>query len=72
MDKIILTTALTGATTSLTPATCAGTTVINTVDGYAAAPPGTHTPTRLSGRYRCLSVTPGFGSIVMSLCRMAV
>ena len=37
-----------GATTAIcsTPAACAGTTVISTVDGYAAAPPGTHTPTR--------------------------
>ena len=28
---------------------CAGTTVISRVDGYAAAPPGTQTPTRRSG-----------------------
>ena len=44
---------------SLTPATCAGTTVMSTEDGYAAAPPGTHTPTRRSGRYRCASQPPG-------------
>ena len=41
-----------GATTasSLTPATWAGTAVISTVEGYAAAPPGTQMPTRSSGR----------------------
>ena len=37
-------------TMSLTPATRAGTTVISTVDGYAARPPGTYTATRPSGR----------------------
>ena len=36
----------------LTPAAWAGTAVINTVDGYAAAPPGTQIPTRDSGKYR--------------------
>ena len=35
---------------SLTPAAWAGQTVISKVDGYAAAPPGTQTPTRRSGR----------------------
>ena len=32
------------------PAACAGQTVISSVDGYAAAPPGQYTPTRFSGR----------------------
>ena len=37
-----------GATTAscCTPAACAGTAVISTVEGYAAAPPGTQMPTR--------------------------
>ena len=35
---------------SLTPAACAGQTVIISVDGYAAAPPGIITPTRRIGR----------------------
>ena len=29
-----------------TPATCAGTTFITTLDGYSASPPGTYSPTR--------------------------
>jgi hypothetical protein len=36
-------------TISRTPATCAGTTVISTLDGYSARPPGTYTPTRSIG-----------------------
>ena len=46
-----------------TPAACAGTTVISSVDGYAAAPPGMQTPTRRSGRYRSPSSIPGPPSI---------
>ena len=37
----------------------AGTAAMSTVDGYAAAPPGTQTPTRCKGTYRWASLTPG-------------
>src|SRR5206468_1084451 len=40
------------AITSPTPATRAGMPVMSTVDGYAARPPGTYTPTRASGSMR--------------------
>ncbi len=36
---------------SVTPATRAGTQHITTDDGYAARPPGTYTPARLTGRF---------------------
>ena len=38
-------------TISFTPATCAGTAVIMTVDGSGADAPGTHIPTRFIGVY---------------------
>ena len=63
-----------GETTTicLTPAACAGTAVISTVDGYAAAPPGTQIPTRSSGRYRCRNCSRAACSLRTSRCRIAV
>src|SRR5687768_8057384 len=45
-------------TTSFTPATRAGITLINTVEGNGAVPPGTYNPTRSIGRMICPSVPP--------------
>ena len=42
-----------------TPATCAGTTFITTLDGYSARPPGTYSPTRRTGTQRWVTVPPG-------------
>src|SRR6478735_12627772 len=36
-----------------TPATCAGTTFISTLDTSGASPPGTYSPTRPTGTLRC-------------------
>src|SRR6476660_7538721 len=44
---------------ALTPATCAGTTFITTLDGYSASPPGTYSPTRRTGTQRWVTVPPG-------------
>ena len=46
-------------TISSTPATAAGMQFISTVEGYAAVPPGTYTPTRRSGRTMRPSSLPG-------------
>src|SRR5882757_11332022 len=43
----------------LTPATCAGTTFMTTLDGYTARPPGTYSPTRDTGTHRSVTVPPG-------------
>ena len=42
-----------------TPATCAGTTFITTLEGYSARPPGTYSPTRRTGTHRWVTVPPG-------------
>src|SRR5947209_17966321 len=42
-----------------TPATCAGTTFMTTLDGYTARPPGTYSPTRRTGIQRSVTVPPG-------------
>src|SRR6478752_9070511 len=42
-----------------TPATCAGTTFITTLEGYNARPPGTYSPTRRTGTHRWVTVPPG-------------
>ena len=57
-----------GTTTAIsaTPAACAGTTVISKLEGYAAAPPGMHTPTRRIGRYKRPSSMPSPGGSITS------
>src|ERR1700728_1000459 len=55
------------ATTSEpTPAACAGTTFITTLDGYTAFPPGTYRPTRSTGTHRSVTVAPGPSVVVTS------
>src|ERR671921_2362042 len=39
-----------------TPATCAGTTFMTTLDTSGATPPGTYSPTRRTGTIRCVTV----------------
>ena len=43
-----------------TPAMCAGMQFINTVDGYAAVPPGTYRPALSIGTTFCPMTIPGF------------
>src|SRR4051812_11357257 len=49
-----------------TPATCAGTTFITTLDTSGATPPGTYSPTRSTGTISLVTVPPGTTSVVMS------
>src|SRR5215213_3020777 len=52
-----------------TPATCAGTTFITTLDGYATRPPGTYRPTRRTGTQRSVTVVPAASCTVSSVRR---
>src|SRR6201999_895631 len=54
-----------------TPATCAGTTFITTLDGYTALPPGTYSPTRSTGTQRSVTVAPAPSVVVTSVRRWA-
>jgi hypothetical protein len=58
--SLTLPSAFTGVkiTSSATPASLAGTAFIIRVEGYAAVPPGTYKPTRLSGRTICPIIEP--------------
>src|ERR1700722_7079849 len=49
-----------------TPAACAGTTFITTLDGYTALPPGTYRPTRSTRTHRSVTVAPGPSVVVTS------
>ena len=54
------------ATTSEdTPASCAGTTFIITLEGYTALPPGTYSPTRSTGMNFSVTVPPAASSTVL-------
>ena len=56
-------------TSESTPAVCAGTTFITTLDGYTALPPGTYSPTRSTGTQRSVTVAPGANVVVVSVRR---
>src|SRR5436190_17719681 len=45
-------------TSDSTPAVCAGTTFMMTLDGYTARPPGTYRPTRRTATQRSVTVPP--------------
>ncbi len=47
-----------------TPAACAGTTFMMTLDASGARPPGTYRPTRPTGTSRVVTVAPGASSVV--------
>jgi hypothetical protein len=49
-----------------TPATCAGTTFMTTLDTNGAMPPGTYSPTRSTGTIRWVTVAPGATSVTTS------
>src|SRR5258708_8042381 len=51
-------------TSDSTPAACAGTTFITTVDGYTASPPGAYRPTRSTGTQRSVTVPPSATVVV--------
>src|SRR3954449_2061400 len=52
-----------------TPAICAGTTFITTLDSSGASPPGTYSPTRRTGTQRSVTVPPGTTDVVTSVRR---
>src|SRR5687768_13789279 len=51
-------------TSDSTPAICAGTTFMTTVDGYMARPPGAYRPTRATGTHFSVTVPPGTTCVV--------
>lgn len=56
-------------TSEPTPAICAGTTFITTVDGYTASPPGAYSPTRSTGTHFSVTVPPSTTVVVTSVRR---
>src|SRR3954468_13947524 len=52
-----------------TPAICAGTTFITTLESSGANPPGTYSPTRRTGSQRSVTVPPGTTWVVTSVRR---
>src|SRR4051812_48529564 len=52
-----------------TPAICAGTTFMTTLDSRGASPPGTYRPTRRTGIHRSVTVPPGTTWVVTSVRR---
>src|SRR3954451_15476194 len=52
-----------------TPAICAGTTFMTTLDSNGASPPGTYRPTRRTGSQRSVTVPPGTTCVVTSVRR---
>src|SRR3954470_13989149 len=53
-------------TSDSTPAVCAGTTFMTTLDGNTAGPRGTNTPPRRTGTQRSVTVPPGTTWVVVS------